>query len=540
MIQERNLDTLNIVKAKESNELSFPILNSNSITDGLQKESFLFLYRREHTAFILPDTDMPPSAFIWQQSMPSVRITMKKIAGTSTTASSFNTNLDESAGWEWLKENVNKESVKPYCPQSETDDSLKRNGDTNVMILEDIGSNTSSDKKALTKKEFRELVFDMAQQGYTSRAIAEKLNVSLFKVNYGLKVQKKLRKARLPQGLEKFKIPDFKTLLSRDAVAELSMKLHEQGGYKLKDLAAKFNIRAMTLQRIVATYKRFGTTEPPAPSPQKKVHQKHKEFLIRLLENKEKPMSSIPEIRRHFEAEFNLKVSDTTIWTAIKSLGYTRKKARLLPGDRNGKRMIELRKQIVMQMISKWNAKKIPIFLDETGFQNSMFSGYFYSKKGEWVYRKSRVVNTTMIRVILAITPDAFLGYQCFNGGITSSDFYAFLCELLKHNREIYDHLDDYVFVLDNSGPHRHADYSQFREFLQMVYLPPYSPFLNPIEQVFGEWKRSFRGKPFRGLSDVMNSVHETFKRLDRSLLPKVYAHSLSFYPKCLKGLPID
>ncbi len=463
MIQKR------IRSESESDADILPIKKCNIGSD--QKETFLFIYKRDHTVYISSDADIQSLDLSWKKSAQPIKITMHKSSFEGSEDS--NNQLDENCCWEWLKKNLDEDIVKPYYLQSDPDVLMIEEDTPDVIILENNGTGTpKNDNIHNEKADIIKLATGLRQQGYTITAIANHFNMNMKTLAHWLKFYEKSNK-----------------------------------------IPAKMGGRA-------------------------KLNQKHKDFITQLLDNKDKPVSSYKVIKSSLENKFNLKMSIGAVLKTMKSLGYTKKKAKMIPMDRNSERVINLRKKIVMQMISKWSCKKIPIFIDETGFQNSMLQEY-YSKKGEPVYKKGGVVKTTVITVILAITNDTLIGYQCFKREITASDFHAFLTEFLKNNQDIYDHLDDYVFVMDNSPIHKHSDHMQFRESLQIIYLPPYSPFLNPIEELFSQWKRIFREKPCKGLKEVLNSIHSSLMEIDYSLIPKVYSHSLSFYPQCLKCLPI-
>lgn len=67
-------------------------------------------------------------------------------------------------------------------------------------------------------------------------------------------------------------------------------------------------------------------------------------------------------------------------------------------------------------------------------------------------------------------------------GAVKTSNVLAFLDHLLKHV------VGEVVVVLDNAAIHRAKAVSAFvetQERLSLVYLPPYSPELNPIEKVW-------------------------------------------------------
>ena len=76
-------------------------------------------------------------------------------------------------------------------------------------------------------------------------------------------------------------------------------------------------------------------------------------------------------------------------------------------------------------------------------------------------------------------------------GAVKTSDVLAFLAHLLKHV------VGEVVVVLDNAAIHRAKAVSAFvetQERLSLVYLPPYSPELNPIEKVWAYVKRNVLG----------------------------------------------
>jgi transposase len=99
-----------------------------------------------------------------------------------------------------------------------------------------------------------------------------------------------------------------------------------------------------------------------------------------------------------------------------------------------------------------------------------------------------------------------------FEPRFNAESFQGFLEHLLKH-RSPGKRL---ILVLDNAKYH-HARalqpwLRQHRKVLTLLFLPPYSPELNPIERV---WKLTRRlathNRHFPTLNDVVNAVRERF-----------------------------
>ena len=68
-----------------------------------------------------------------------------------------------------------------------------------------------------------------------------------------------------------------------------------------------------------------------------------------------------------------------------------------------------------------------------------------------------------------------------------------------------------------------------------IIFLPPYSPFLNPIENMFSKWKQPIRAKRPDNetqLFELNNNVHLTVSGDDCAVFSR---HMLGFLPKCLK-----
>ena len=93
----------------------------------------------------------------------------------------------------------------------------------------------------------------------------------------------------------------------------------------------------------------------------------------------------------------------------------------------------------------------------------------------------------------MCIGPNEIVFYEMKDGAYRASDYVAFLQALMAMFPQVQR--GEVCLVMDNARIH-HAE--QSREFLEEnhvrhVFLPPYSPDLNPIENVFGVLKARYR-----------------------------------------------
>jgi transposase len=130
------------------------------------------------------------------------------------------------------------------------------------------------------------------------------------------------------------------------------------------------------------------------------------------------------------------------------------------------------------------------VFVDEMGSNTSLFSLYAWAPRGErarcWVPR-NRGKNTTLLA---SMTTEGMGPCVAVVGATTRVVFETYVERLLAPSLS-----PGQVLVMDNLGAHRGE---RVRELIQergceLLYLPPYSPDLNPIEEAFSKVKGLLR-----------------------------------------------
>jgi transposase len=88
-----------------------------------------------------------------------------------------------------------------------------------------------------------------------------------------------------------------------------------------------------------------------------------------------------------------------------------------------------------------------------------------------------------------------------------SQTFQIYLDELALHKPQELK-----IMLLDNGAFHK-AKKLTIPDNIVLVFIPPYSPELNPAEKVWWNWKRSFSNKIFQTLDDISEFIKQ--KTLD-------------------------
>jgi transposase len=141
-------------------------------------------------------------------------------------------------------------------------------------------------------------------------------------------------------------------------------------------------------------------------------------------------------------------------------------------------------------LASRFDARRL-VFVDESGFHTSMTRLYARAPRGKRAYGKvprNRGKNTTLIA---AITIEGGMGETIAVEGATDAEaFEAYVEHFLAPSLE-----EGQVVVLDGLGAHRTQKVRGLveRRGADLVFLPPYSPDLNPIEEAFSKIKQLVR-----------------------------------------------
>lgn len=130
------------------------------------------------------------------------------------------------------------------------------------------------------------------------------------------------------------------------------------------------------------------------------------------------------------------------------------------------------------------------MYLDESGINKYLHREYARSLKGKKVIGEISGKRFARQSVISALFGGKFLSPMCFEGTCDTSLFNTWLKQLL-----IPSLTPGQVLILDNASFHKSIESLKLVEAAgcQILFLPPYSPDLNPIEKYWANMKTKVR-----------------------------------------------
>ncbi len=169
------------------------------------------------------------------------------------------------------------------------------------------------------------------------------------------------------------------------------------------------------------------------------------------------------------------------------------------------------------------------VFVDEMGVHTSLAPLYGYSLKGERVRQKvprNRGKNTTLLA---SITVLGGIGDTMAVEGSTNREvFEAYVEHVLAPTLEAGQ-----VLIMDNLPAHKPA---RVRELIEergceLIYLPAYSPDLNPIEEAFSKIKEILRQAGARTKGALVDALGEALSAISAQDARGYFEHA-GYHPQ--------
>ena len=166
----------------------------------------------------------------------------------------------------------------------------------------------------------------------------------------------------------------------------------------------------------------------------------------------------------------------------------------------------------------QWQARQASIdpkrlvFIDETWAKTNMAPLRGWGPSGQRLIGKAPRGRWRTLTFLAALRCDRLDAPCLFNGPINGQRFLAYVEQFLVPTLGAGD-----IVVLDNLGSHKgKAVRRAIRQAgAKLLFLPPYSPDLNPIEQAFAKLKHWLRRAQARSIEETYNSVGRILERFN-------------------------
>lgn len=159
-------------------------------------------------------------------------------------------------------------------------------------------------------------------------------------------------------------------------------------------------------------------------------------------------------------------------------------------------------------LISGFKANNL-VFLDESGCNTDMTRRYAYSLGGSRAVDSAPLNKPKSTTILSSIQLDGTLRYTTFSGGTTVEKFKKYL------ENDLLPYLNsDSVLIMDNMRSHHAKAVKALLDQMKVhyIFLPPYSPDLNPIEKLWSKVKSLLRKFKARSEDRLSDAIRDAFR----------------------------
>lgn len=162
------------------------------------------------------------------------------------------------------------------------------------------------------------------------------------------------------------------------------------------------------------------------------------------------------------------------------------------------------------------------VFLDETGAKTNMTRRYGRAAIGQRAGDHVPCGNWNTTTLIAAMRKSGPIAPMLLEGATNADAFLTWLRELLVPDLRKGD-----IVVMDNLSSHK---CQAVREAIEgagarVVYLPPYSPDLNPIEKMWSKLKAFLRGAKARTYDELIDAVKNALEKITTTDIENWFHH---------------
>ncbi|NLK37256.1 MAG: IS630 family transposase [Epulopiscium sp.] len=165
------------------------------------------------------------------------------------------------------------------------------------------------------------------------------------------------------------------------------------------------------------------------------------------------------------------------------------------------------------KLLSEYDVNNL-VFLDESGVNTDMTRPYARALGGQRTVDSTPVNTPSSTTVLSSVKIDGETAYTTYQGGTTAEKFAEYLRTKLFPTLE-----PDSIIIMDNMRSHHAKNIKLILEQsgLRYLYLPPYSPDLNPIEKLWSKIKAFLRKEKVRNAEELPCAIKSAFATISKT-----------------------
>ena len=278
-------------------------------------------------------------------------------------------------------------------------------------------------------------------------------------------------------------------------------------GGSARAAAMRFDVSVSSAIRWAQRWRAEGHARPRAMGGDRRSRLgEHRARVLQLVARQ--PDLTLQEIRGALAASCGITVGLSTVHRFLGAHNLTRKKrpytrpSRAAPARPDRPDVAEARRVFIRRQPAL-DPKRL-VFIDETWAATNMTRRYGRCARGLRLRASVPHGHWKLTTLVAGLRTAGISAPYVFEGAINGQRFRAYIEQMLAPTLAPGD-----IVLLDNLRSHKVAGIAEAiaARGAQLIYLPPYSPDLNPIEQAFAKYKALLRKAAERTVESLWQTI---------------------------------
>ena len=317
-----------------------------------------------------------------------------------------------------------------------------------------------------------------------------------------------------------------------DSIRQLICKKYD-AGKPICIISEDLDIPRKTVSSIIKIYKESGRMNSNSKycGRKKSIQNECKDYIKDLIA--EDCSITLRKIKGRILEDKGTNISLASIHRSISDFEFTFKKVDIIPVARNTESNVQKRYDYAREIMTL-NFDDI-IYVDEMGVNCSMRSRFGRSLVGTTPRKVVTTIRSQNISVGACVSKSGMLHKKVTVGSYNTLLFLDLLKEVICKLKEDCIALSK-IFIMDNCSIHKNKCIKDVLEENghRLIFLPPYTPQLNPIEEVFSLWKRKIRQANCSNREELLACIQSKFNEITTENCSSFYSHTQEFLAKAI------
>jgi transposase len=279
------------------------------------------------------------------------------------------------------------------------------------------------------------------------------------------------------------------------------LKAHAAGKGTLRELAERFDVSVAWAWKVSAAQKRTGFAVRPPQRRRGRSSRADARVVAALL--KARPDLVLRELQDELERASGVRISHAQMWRVVQKLGLRLKKS-LHAAERDAEENRHRREAFVERL--RRTAPDNLVYLDESGVSTQMTRRYARAARGVRIHETTPEGSWKILTILGAMSVRGMIATMTIEAATDTEIFLAYLDHVLCPALRQGD-----VVIMDNLSSHKVTGVRERIEAVgaELLYLPPYSPDLNPSEKAWAKLKALLRKAKARTVEALQQAIAE-------------------------------